>query len=659
MNTETHRTTIQSLARHARRARLVPLALACAALHLPAAAADHLWNGSTGAWGDPARWSLLGVPGLGDRAIINSGTVFVTAATGVGSLVLDNSATLTGPAELTVGSLAFERGTLGSTFNPYTPGRTVVTGSALFNGGRTQEINTQHELVLQGASRWTAGNGAIEGAIFGGVLTNSATGFFRDEGAVDSASSRRLFDGTASGGGSFFNQGTYFREGNGTTILHGLNNTGLLRVQQGTVELGDATVSSGTMLVATAGTLRFNGPGALLLDADISGRIDNDNGCLLVFQNGNTRVSATGRFDGHVQVLNGKVDNAGTQSLRSLRLDGGGQLSGTGQVTTQTLDFRAGTLGGISNLYPTGGTTVSGDAVFDGARNQRVSLNHTLTLQGNSVWTAGQGVIGGSVFGGVVVNAAGATFRDEGAAGSESSRRLFDGTASGGGTFVNEGSFVRSGEGTTRLYGFNNQGLLQVQAGTAEVHDNFSNLGRVHVAAGAVLASGLATFSNAGTFEGLGMVRTFSPNHALVNAGVLSPGTAQGIGSLTVLGDLNMTESAVLRIELGADGLSDRLVISDQVVWGGSLSLVEGSGFAPAVGDSFVIASFAQRLADSQFGGHTWSGTEGLLFAVDYGATDITVRVTAVPEPGTWLLMLAGVAALRWRGWLLQPLPKA
>jgi hypothetical protein len=99
------------------------------------------------------------------------------------------------------------------------------------------------------------------------------------------------------------------------------------------------------------------------------------------------------------------------------------------------------------------------------------------------------------------------------------------------------------------------------------------------------------------------------------------------------LGDLTMTDSAKLPIQLGAAGISDRLVVTDRALWNGTLALVTGTGFA-------------QQLSGSIFDEVTWSGPAGVVFAVDCGSTDITVRVTAVPEPGAWLLMTAGVGAL-------------
>ena len=60
-------------------------------------------------------------------------------------------------------------------------------------------------------------------------------------------------------------------------------------------------------------------------------------------------------------------------------------------------------------------------------------------------------------------------------------------------------------------------------------------------------------------------------------------------------------------------------------------------GYAPVVGDRFKIITFDQRLAGSEFANLTWSGfAPGVGFTATYNAHDVTLNVTAVPEPGAW-----------------------
>ena len=630
-----------------RHRRLTAIGLAIAALHLPAAALDYTWGGSSGAWSDSARWNLLGVPGANDGALINSGTAFVTSPTSVGILRLTGSGAQAGPADLSVGSLVFDSGGMGNGSS----GRTIVNGTARFEGSLTQRVNAQHELVLNGASVWTVGNGAIGGTGWGGVVVNTAGATFRDEGTAAANFYKSLRDQQGSyTGGVFLNQGTYVRSGLGRTLLYGFNNSGVLQVDSGVAELRDSFSSSGLITVATAGTLSLNGWGGVALDANITGRIDNANGGVLAFQRGNNSFSAAARFDGTVRIFEGLIINAGTQTLTSLLMDGGGQLTGSGSVTTQSLDFRAGTLGGASTLGAAvvGGTTVTGASVFDGNRTQRVAGSHTLTLQGDSRWTAGNGGLGSTGFGGVVVNTAGATFRDEGTSAANFYKALRDQQGSyTGGTFVNQGTYVRSGLGTTRLYGFNNTGVLQVNEGTAEVREGFSNTGIVRLAAGAVLSTGVRVFATAGTIEGNGVVRTFSPNDVLANSGLLSPGSAQTVGTLTVDGSLSLAPTSMLRIDFDASGAADRLAITGLATLGGTLAVWAAPGQVFELGQSFVFLTVGQGSNMLSFSGLTWLGEGANPFTVRYAPQSVSLLVTtAVPEPATWAFMLAGLAGL-------------
>ena len=60
------------------------------------------------------------------------------------------------------------------------------------------------------------------------------------------------------------------------------------------------------------------------------------------------------------------------------------------------------------------------------------------------------------------------------------------------------------------------------------------------------------------------------------------------------------------------------------------------------------MATFDSLLANTRFGQVSWNGglAAGTVFDVQYNAHDITLRVAAVPEPQTWLLLLGGLTGL-------------
>jgi hypothetical protein len=162
------------------------------------------------------------------------------------------------------------------------------------------------------------------------------------------------------------------------------------------------------------------------------------------------------------------------------------------------------------------------------------------------------------------------------------------------------------------------------------------------VAAGATLAAFEGVFANAGVFTGTGTVKTFRITDALANSGTIDPGSTSAVGTLTIAGDLSMADSATLRIDLANGGLSDLLAVTSDVLWNGELAIWATPGLALQGGEVFTIATYGQRLSASTFDSITWHGLNSQQFTVAYSANDITLRVSAVPEPGTWALMLAG-----------------
>lgn len=625
MNNKLHRPLLRTQ-------RLRSIALALLALQGSAHAVDHVWKGAHGDWEDANQWTLLGVPDASDSVLLTAGSAALSSTRNVGALRL-NGGWLYG-GDLTATELSFEAGILGGFTGIYPTGATTITGTSTFNGTRNQAISLNHTLTLQGDGRWTAGNGTLGGSVHGGVVVNNAT--FTDDGAGNATDYKTL---RGSSGGSFVNNGSYVRNGLGLTRAHGFENQGLVQVNSGTLQLRDGGSSSGQINVAAGAQLSFYWSTAV-----VSGSIANLG--VVSFDRSNVTLTSTAQLNGNVQVLDGWVYSNNTSTLNTLSMQQGALLAGTGHWTVGTLDFQAGTLGGAPNYFPTGATTVTGTSLFNGTRTQGVSLNHTLTLQGNSRWTAGDGAISGSVFGGVIVN--NAVFADEGA-GSAAAYKTLRG---GGGTFVNEGSYVRSGAGTTRAYGFDNRGELSIQSGTFDAREGFSNTGATEIAAGAVLRT---TAANAGLITGAGTVSTGGSHLAWVNNGTLAPGHDAALGTLTVEGSLQLGDSSVLHVDLDSAGMSDLLAVTQQAFWNGELSVWLAQGATLQLGDVYTIASSGQRLSTSTFDSITWHGLGSNQLAVEYTANSVLLRVTAVPEPATYALWAFGLAFVAGRTMRRKP----
>lgn len=628
--------------------RLGGIAMALALLQAPAWAASYFWQGGSGVWDDPARWTLLGVPGDGDSATVQltgTGTALVRDLRSVGALFINGN--LASTSTLTAGSLSFDSGYFGRAEAQGAGGVLNVTGHTVFNGTEVQTIAYSSTINLGGNTTWSQGNGriAVDSAYsagnqtFAASLINIGTGTtFSDLGAT-SSNGFKVISGTNI-------NGTYLRTGLGDTYARNVNVNGTLNIASGNFIFDNgnyANTSSGTINVAAGRTLGLSNI------TFTQGMVVN-NGLVRQF-GGSVTVGSAAQIGGAWQIDAGMMKIEGSHAVDSLVLNGN-QLTGPGTLTTGSLVFNGGKLGGNngSGGVQGGGTlAVTGTATLDGSSVLNVDYNHTLTLAGASRWTAGNGRLvvatGGSSGPDAHLNiTAGTNFTDEGATSAASYKTLI-----GSRLFTNSGTYVRTGLGETYATGFNNAGLLQVAQGTFSVDANFSNTGQVNVASGARLLSYSSQFFNNGTLTGEGVVKTLNAGTALTSNGSINPGQDGAAGTLTIDGDLTLTGGSVLHIDLAGGGLADKLIVTSDALWRGELSVWAGTGLSLQLGDVYTIASFSQRVANSTFDSVSWHGLGGSQFAVEYTADSIQLRVTAVPEPATYALWALGLALVAGR----------
>lgn len=182
-------------------------------------------------------------------------------------------------------------------------------------------------------------------------------------------------------------------------------------------------------------------------------------------------------------------------------------------------------------------------------------------------------------------------------------------------------SLQKSGNGTLILSGTNrNTGTTQVSAGTLLINSDQS------------LATGTMTVNSGATIGGTGTIG----GAALVN-GNLSAGQ-DGAGLLTFAGGLTLSSSSNSIFEI--DGLGrgigfDAVDVTGALVYGGVLTL--DFGFAATVGQQFDLFNFTTQSGAFTSLNFLNAGYNGNF---DYGSGVLTL--TAVPEPGTAAMLLAG-----------------
>jgi len=157
-----------------------------------------------------------------------------------------------------------------------------------------------------------------------------------------------------------------------------------------------------------------------------------------------------------------------------------------------------------------------------------------------------------------------------------------------------------------------------------------------------------------GTVSGNGVIDGIL---AITCDGTIAPGASPG--TLTINGDITMSEESRLNIELGGTlpGEFDQLLVTGHATVGGTVSVLFVDGFAPSVGDTFPFLQFGtQEGAFSDVvmppGYSASCGCDGKAFSIV-----VTSANPSVPAASTWtlfamtmLLLTTGAIVLRRSG---------
>ena len=544
--------------------RVLPLALLLV-LAAPAAAQTAYVRTAAGNWSNADAWSPVGVPGPGDSADLNGRTVTLDVDANVATLVLPDAA-------------SFLQGT----------GDLTITAVLDWQGGRLEGAGTT--LIAAGATLSISGD-ASKGVRFGRIVRNEGSGTWSGSGAFSNGGDAMLVNagtltitaGRADGSALFF----------GDTFT----NTGSLIVDSTSIANFSSFFHNQGTVAVNGGTLRlrgFNSDGGT-----DTGTYDVADGALLAFAGGSRTMTASASVSGAgtVEVQGGSTTLAGNYDVHSTRFVAG-TFALDGPAAMNSLEMLSGTFRGSGAVSVTdaftwaggnmrgSGTTTVGPAVdvaIDGA-TVALSDTRTLVLQGSTTWSGAVSISNGSS-GVTLVNAG--SFTSNGAG----ERTYF------AGTFRNEGSFVHA-EGTAAFAsGFDNIGVVEVQAGTLRLSGfnatGGTDSGSYAIAPGARLhfSGGNRTLTSSALISGGGTVEhNFG---ALGNSATIAPGASPGILAW-VAGSFVPLAGATLALEIAGTTPGsghDLLAVDGNVTLGGALEVAFADGFVPAPADIFVIVT--------------------------------------------------------------------
>jgi autotransporter-associated beta strand protein len=489
----------------------------------------------------------------------------------------------------------------------------VATYSGNISGGGGLTKNGNGTLILAGTNTYTGGTIVNQGTLQGNTL--SLQGNITNNGAV-------VFDQSFPGvyANSISGSGSLTKMGADRLALTGSNSyTGTTNITGGTLEVDSA-------LPAASGSQVQIGPSAALVaNASIPRSIlGAANSSQILANSGDVVLGDGTSYTG--------FSHAGTLAIGSNTLT----LNSRGFANLGVLTSLAGgTLTAPNGISLGVGCNFSGS----GTVNAKVAAGFGSTIEatGNLVLGNATSSVGFTSDGELYTGANTVTINDASDAVLGSLTRLGDGTSGG-----------RLMAGTATVTGTHVNLLLDTGKnleGRGVVTGNVKNHGHV-TGDGTSLDARIVfdspwTVSGEGTFENTMILGTFAPG----NSPAIINGTNQGFGG-TVQFELGGTTPGA------GNGHYDQINDSASILLAGSttLSILPWNSFVPTPGQQFEILTWQSGM-NGAFGNvqvDPWFTSHGISFNVAYhnvaGTGDLTI--TAVPEPSSLVLLVAGAVGL-------------
>ncbi len=595
--------------------------------------------------------------------------------------------------------------TLSNTANTYSGGTTIASGGTLgvsadgnlgagavsINGGMLQATsgftsNTGRNFAVGGAASFDVASGqtlSVAGVVSGtGALAKSNSGKLVllgantyqggttiNGGAVSVANDGALGN---SSGTVTINNGILEVQGNATSspsrpIVVASANNSIIQVDSGTFTAAGPISGSGALSIQGSGTLALTNAansysggtfvnGGTLLVSDSTGKVlgNGPNGVRI---NGGGQLRATAGTISQPVVLNGgnlamgTNSAVGTLSLTNTLTINGGSLTFKLQNggIADSIDLSAGTAGvhfGSTTTIATVNLTgvplpdtnrpyelFTGYYLLGGGTNDYISAAHlplNCPLGYSGAWGSQANLSGPhGLYADYYVTLTGPT-QWQAASGALSNNSSWTSNAP-------------SNPGGVALFGSLGSGTVSLPSGGYSLHGLiFSNTGSSYTltSAGTANALSLTGVYNAGEYSGTGQVEVVSGSHDILAPVVLAANTSVTMydpaSSLSVAGAVSGTGSLTL-------AGSGTLILEGDNTYSGGTTVEDGTLYVTQAaalqdGSSLIVGAGGTFLFDPSAAGGTVSG-------------QTADRVAAVPEPGTMVLLLAGVVFVAVGAW--------
>jgi len=350
-----------------------------------------------------------------------------------------------------------------------------------------------------------------------------------------------------------------------------------------------------------------------------------------------TTINAKGVLTGD-GVLRGAVTNLGTVAAQNLTLPDGltnhGVVSGSGRLNTNLSNGPTGLVRtGAMQLLELSGTAHSNSGRIEVRSGGELQVSGTLTNG-----SGGQVLVDGSVarFNSAVSNAAGGRISlNDGTVyfnagltnGGQLQATFGEASVFGAVTTSSGGKIILSGNSNTTFYDdvdINSGGELRISTGSTAVF-----FGQVFQRSGAMFTGAGSKFYEGG----------------------LGLGNSPGLGMDS--GNVSFGTGNVYAAEIGGTGLGDtagngiefdRYVVAGTLTLGGTLKLLSWNSFVGQAGQSFDLFDWGTlfgQFSSIDAGGFPLAAGARLDYSRLY--IDGSISITAVPEPETYAMMLAGL----------------